>query len=323
MKRRSVTAAAVATLASLVLPGVASAQDYPTRTLKIVQGFAPGGNADTLARILALEMAKGLGKPVIVETKPGAGGTIASDAVAKAPPDGHTLLLMTGGHAVAGALYKKLSYQTLEGFQPISTVSVFPFVVAVRADTDPSLQALIQRDKAKPGSVSFSSAGIGATQHLTGELLSNTAGARFLHVPYKGDAAATLALLGGEVDFVVAPPTAVLPHIRSGKLKALAVTGATRWKALPDVPTVAESGLPGFDVGSWLGIATTAGVPAPVVERLSKEMQRVIQVAEVRAAIEGIGSEVRSSTPEELRARLAEELRRWNHVITEAKIERQ
>ena len=323
MKRRTLTAAAGAALAAVALPGAAIAQDYPTRPLKIVQGFAPGGNADTIARILAQEMNKGLGKPVIVDTRPGAGGTIASETVAKAPPDGYTLLLMTGGHAVAGALYKKLGYQTIEGFQPISTVSVFPFVIVVRSEGDASLQALIQRDKAKPGSVSFSSAGIGATQHLTGELLSSSAGARFLHVPYKGDAAATVGLLGGEVDFVVAPPTAVLPHIRSGKLRALAVTGATRWKALPDVPTVAESGIAGFDVGSWLGIGTTAGVPPFVVDRLSKEVQRAIQTPEVRTAIEATGSEVRGSTPEELRSRVSEELRRWTRVISEAKIERQ
>ncbi len=323
MKKRTLVAALGAALASLALAGSAVAQDYPNRTLKIVQGFAPGGNADTIARILAQEMSKSLGKMVIVEAKPGAGGTIASDIVAKAPPDGYTLLLMTGGHAVSGALYKKLSFHPVESFQPISTVSVFPFVIAVRSDGDAALQALIQRDKAKSGSVSFASAGIGTTQHLTGELLSSSAGAKFLHVPYKGDAAATVALLGGEVDFVVAPPTAVLPHIRAGKLRALAVTGATRWKSLPDAPTVAESGIAGFDVGSWLGIGTTAGVPQQVIVRLSSEVQHAIGSPEVRAAIEAAGSEVKGSTPDELRTRIGDEVRRWNRVITDANIERQ
>ncbi len=323
MKKRTLLGSLGAALASLALAGTAVAQDYPSRTLKIVQGFAPGGNADTIARIMAQEMSKGLGKMVIVEAKPGAGGTIASDIVAKAPPDGYTLLLMTGGHAVSAALYKKLSFDPVENFQPISTVSVFPFVIAARADGDASLQALIQRDKAKSGSVSFSSAGIGSTQHLTGELLSGSAGAKFLHVPYKGDAAATMGLLGGEVDFVVAPPTAVLPHIRAGKLRALAVTGATRWKSLPDAPTVVESGIAGFDVGSWLGIGTTAAVPQQVVSRLSSEIQRALGTPEVRTAIEAAGSEVKGSTPEELRTRIGDEVRRWNRVITDANIARQ
>ncbi len=309
---------------AIAMSATALAEDYPSRPVKIIQGFAPGGNADTVARILAQEMAKGLGHPVIVEAKPGAGSTIAADAVAKAAPDGHTLLLVTGGHSVAGALYRTLPYHTVESFEMISTVTFFPFLVIVRADDSAqSIRALIDAARAKPESVTFGSAGIGATQHLTGELLGSVAGVKFLHVPYKGDSAALTALLGGEIRFVVAPATAALGQIHAGKLRALATTGATRWQGMPDLPTVAESGVAGFDVRSWMGLATTAGTPRAIVDRLNAEMQRVLAVAEVRKRLEDIGGEVRGSTPEEMRARVASELQNWSRVISEAKITRQ
>lgn len=302
----------------------ATAQDYPTRPLKIIQGFAPGGNADTIARVLAQEMSKGLGQPIVVEARPGAGGNLAADAVAKAAADGYTLLLVTGGHAVSGALYKSLSYQTLQSFEMISTATFFPFMVIVRSDAKvQTLPALLQAARAAPASITFGTAGVGATQHLTGELLASIAGVKFLHVPYRGDAAALTALLGGETTFVIAPATAALPHIKAGKLKAVAVTGSTRWQGMPDVPTVEEGGVAGFDVRSWIGLATTAGTPSPIVERLTAEMQRALGVPEVRAKLEGFGGEVRGSTSAEMRSRVATEVQRWARVIREAKIQQQ
>jgi len=302
----------------------AAAQEFPARPLKIVQGFAAGGNADTASRILANEMTKTLGQPIVVETKPGAGSTIAADAVAKAPPDGHTLLLVTGGHAVAGALYKSLPYQTVDSFDMVSTATFFPFLVMVRSDLlEQSLRELLDRARAKPGSVAYGSAGIGSTQHLTGELLGGMSGAQFLHVPYKGDTAAIVALLGGETQFIIAPATAALGQLRAGKLRALAATGSIRWQGMPEVPTVAEAGVPGFDVRSWMGVATTRGTPRAAVERLNAAMLRALQVAEVRAKFEEMGGDVRGSTPEEMRARVASELQNWTKVISEAKIERQ
>ncbi len=302
----------------------AAAAEFPTHPLKIVQGFAAGGNADTAARILANEMSKSLGQPIVVETRPGAGSTIAADVVAKAPPDGHTMLLVTGGHPVAGALYKSLPYDTVASFDMISTATFFPFLIIVRGDSPAqNLRALLDSARARPDTVTFGSAGIGATQHLTGELLARMAQVKLVHVPYKGDTAALAALLGDEIRFVIAPATAALGQLRAGKLRALAATGPARWDGLPDVPTVAEAGVADFDVRSWMGLATTHGTPRPAVERLNTAMLGALQVPEVRAKFVEMGGEVRGSTPEEMRARVERELQNWTRVIREAGIERQ
>ena len=318
------TACLLAMLAALALAPVVQAQDYPTRPIKIIQGFAPGGNADSIARLLGQEMSRSLGQPVIVETKAGAGGNIAAEAVARAAPDGYTLLLAVGGHTVSGALYQTLGYKSVEGFEWISTATVFPFVLSVRSDSpQQNVAELLAAARAKPDGVSYGSAGIGSTQHLTGALLASVTGTQLLHVPYKGDAGALTALLAGDVNFVIAPGTATLPHVRGGRLKAIAVSGATRWPGLPDVPTVQEAGVPGFDVSSWAGLATTAGTPRAIVERLNAEVLKALQVPEVRARLESFGGEVRGSTPDEMRARIASEVQRWSKVIAEAGIPKQ
>jgi len=314
----------VALLAMLVFAASAIAQDYPSRPIRIVQGFAPGGNADNIARVLGAEMSKGLGQPIVVEAKPGAGGNLAADAVAKAQPDGYTLLLAVGGHTVSGALYKSLSYRSVEDFEWISTATVFPFLLVVRSDAKTqSVTDLVQAAKAKADGVSYGSAGTGSTQHLTGELLASMVGAKMLHIPYKGDAGSLTALLAGDINFVVAPATAALPHIKGGRLRPLAVTSGSRWQGLPDAPTVQEGGVAGFDVGSWAGLATTAGTPRAVVMRLHAELQKALQVAEVRSRLESFGGEVRGSSPEDMRARVASEVQRWSKVIREAKIQQQ
>ena len=306
-----------------VAPG-AHAQDYPSRPIKIIQGFAPGGNADSIARLLGAEMSKSLGQPVVVEARPGAGGNIAAEAVAKAPPDGYTLLLAVGGHSVSGALYQSLGYKSVESFEWISTATVFPFVLTVRSDArEQTLADLITAAHTRPDTVSYGSAGVGSTQHLIGALLASQSATKMLHVPYKGDAGALAGLLAGDVDFVVAPGTATLPHVKGGRLNAIAVTSATRWQGLPNVPTVQEAGLAGFDIGSWAGLATTAGTPAAVVLRLKAEMHKALQAPEVRARLEGFGGEVRGSTSEEMRNRVAAEVQRWAKVIAEANIPRQ
>lgn len=323
MRMNRLVSLVVMIAAAAALPH-AAAQEYPVRPIRLIQGFAAGGNADTVARILAQEMAKGLGQPVLVEPKPGAGSTIAADAVAKAAPDGYTLLLVTGGHAVAGALYKALPYNTVDSFEMISTITFFPFMVIVRADAPAqSIRSLLDMARAKPGSVAFGSAGTGATQHLTGELLSSVTGVKFLHVPYKGDSAAITGLLGGDTQFVIAPATAALGQIRAGRLRAIAATGPVRWQGLPEVPTVAESGVADFDVRSWMGLATSAGTPQSIVDRLNAEMQRALRAPEVRAKLEEIGGEVRGSTPGEMRGRVATELKNWTQVIRQAGIEKQ
>jgi len=311
-------------LALLLAATGTAAQEFPVHPLKIVQGFAAGGNADTAARVLGNEMSKSLGQPIVVETRPGAASTIAADLVAKAAPDGYTLLLVTGGHPVAGALYKSLPYNTVDSFQMISTATFFPFLVIVRGDSPAqNLRALLDAARAKPDTVTFGSAGIGATQHLTGELLGKMAKVKLVHVPYKGDTAAIAALLGNEIRFIIAPATAALGQLRAGRLRALAATGPTRWEGLPDVPTVAESGVADFDVRSWMGLATTHGAPRAIVNRLNAVMLRALQVPEVRAKFAEMGGEVRGSTPEEMRARVERELQNWSRVIHDAGIERQ
>jgi tripartite-type tricarboxylate transporter receptor subunit TctC len=317
-------AKAIACMVVLASLADAACAQYPVRPLRLVVPYPAGGNADVVARILGHEMAKGLGQHIVVESRPGAGSTIGADAVAKATPDGYTLLLVTGGHAVAGASYRKLPYHTVDSFSMISPATFFPFVLVARADVGhPSLPALLQAAKAAPERVKLGSAGPGLTQHLTGELLSKMAGVRFLYVPYKGDAPSVTALLGNEINFIITPTAPVLPHVQAGRFRLLATTGAARWKGMPDVPTVAESGVPGFEVSSWIGLATTAGAPRAAVRRLHEELQRALQVPEVSSRLEQIGGEARGSTPEEMRARVAAELQRWARVISDAGIQLQ
>ena len=322
MRRRRFVAAGL--ILACAAPLTASAQDFPDKPIKIYQGFAAGGNADTIARVVSAEMSKGLGQPFVVEAQTGAGGTIAATTVARARPDGYTLLLATGGHAVAGALYNKLNYQTVADFQMISTVTFFPFLLVVRADSPyRSLAELLAAARADARSVSYGSAGVGSTHHLAGELLVRSAKAELLHVPYRGDAASVTALLGGEVPLIVAPPTAVMANIKAGKLRALATTGAQRWSAMPEVPTVAEQGVAGYDVSSWAGFMAPAGTPRPVVERLRSETLKALQVAAVRARLEDMGGEARGSTPEEMTTMVSAELKRWTAVVNDAHIPRQ
>ena len=311
------------TLAGLMAAGLppARAQAWPTRPIKVVQGFAAGGNADAIARVVGTEMGKGLGQPLIVEAVAGAGGTLASAAVARAAPDGYTLLLATGGHAVAGALFEKLPYQTVGSFQMVSTITFFPFLIVTTPDSKfRTLADLLAAARSAPGAVAYGTAGIGSTHHLAGELLARTAGLSLLHVPFRGDAASLTGLLGGEIPFVIAPPTAVLGQLKAGKVRALAVTSPQRWQGMPDVPTVAEQGVAGYDVRSWAGWMLPAGAPQSVVERLHAETQKALQVPAVRTRLEEMGGEARGSTPQEMTAMVGSELQKWIRVAADAKI---
>jgi len=320
--RRLLVAAGLTLACAAPLHGLA--QGFPDKPIKIYQGFAAGGNADTIARVVSTEMSKGLGQPFVVEAQTGAGGTIASGTVARAKPDGYTLLLATGGHAVAGALYNKLSYQTVTDFQMVSTITYFPFLLVVRADSPyRSLAEMLAAARADARGVSYGSAGIGSTHHLAGELLVKSANVELLHVPYRGDAASVAALLGGEVPMIIAPPTAVLANIKAGKLRALATTGAQRWSQMPELPTVAEQGVPGYDVRSWAGFMAPAGTPRPIVDRLNAETLKALQAPAVRTRLEEMGGEARGSMPEEMTAMVAAELKRWTTVVNDARIPKQ
>ena len=326
MQRRHflhLSATAAATALTLHAPG-AYAQAWPDRTIKILQGFAPGGNADNIARAVSAEMAKGIGQAFVVEAQAGAGGTIAAATVARSKPDGYTLLLATGGHAVAGAIYNSLPYRTVQDFEMVGTITYFPFLVVTSADSKvPSLSALLTNARANPGKVAYGTAGIGSTHHLAGELLASMSKTQLLHVPYRGDSASLTALLAGDVPFIIAPPTAVLANIKAGKLRALAATGPQRWPGLPDVPTVAEQGVTGYDVRSWAGLMAPAGTPRPVIDRLNAELQKALQVAAVRTRLEEMGGEARGSTPEEMRTMVAAETQKWTQVVNDAKIPKQ
>lgn len=319
MHRRHFLASGVAVAAAMATP--TWAQTFPDRTVRILQGFAAGGNADVIARLVGNEMSKKLGQAVIVEAQAGAGGTLAAGSVARAKPDGYNLLLATGGHAVAGAIYGKLSYRTVDDFEMISTITFFPFLLVVRADSKyRTLKDVLADAKANAGSIAFGSAGIGSTHHLAGELLGVMAKTELLHVPYRGDSASTTALLGGEIPMTIAPPTAVLQNIKAGKLRAIAVTGAQRWAPLPDVPTVAEQGVAGYDVRSWAGLLAPAGTPRPVIDRLNLEVANAIKQPNVRASLEEMGGDVRGSTPEEMKSMVASELARWSRIVSERNI---
>jgi tripartite-type tricarboxylate transporter receptor subunit TctC len=320
--RRRILAAGLALACGISFP--AFSQQYPDKPIKIYQGFAAGGNADTIARVVSAEMTKTLGQPFVIEAQTGAGGTIAATTVARAKPDGYTLLLATGGHAVAGALYNKLNYQTVSDFQMISTVTSFPFLVVVRADSPfRNLADLLASARSDARSVSYGSAGIGSTHHLAGELMVKSAKVDMLHIPYRGDAASVTALLGGEVPVIIAPPTAVMQNIKAGKLRALATTGAQRWSAMPELPTVAEQGVKGYDVTSWAGLMAPGGTPRPVVDQLRAATLKALQVPNVRARLEDMGGEARGSTPEEMASMVSTELKKWTTVVNDAHIPKQ
>ncbi len=323
MQRRHLLSAACA-LPWVAGVGHAWAQTYPERPIKILQGFAPGGNADNIARTLSTEMAKGLGQSMVVEAQTGAGGTIASAAVARAKPDGYTLLLATGGHVVAGALYANLPYKTVADFDMVSTITFFPFLVVTSAESKyKSCADLIAAAQKDPQALTYGTAGIGSTHHLAGELLAKMAKVNLLHVPYRGDAASITAMLANDVSFIIAPPTAVMANIKAGKLRALATTGSQRWSGLPDLPTVAEQGVAGYDVRSWAGLMVPVGTPRPVIDRLHQEVQKALQVSAVKTRLEDMGGEVKGSTPEEMKAMVSAELQKWTQVVTDAKIPKQ
>jgi tripartite-type tricarboxylate transporter receptor subunit TctC len=313
--------AAVAVLSSFA--SAMAQETYPSRPVTLIQGFAAGGNADVIARIVAEPLGNRLGKPVVVEPKPGAGGNIASGQVAKSAPDGHTLILLTGGHAVSAALYKSLPFDPVDDFQMLSTVGFLPFVIAVKADSPiKSLTGLIAEAKANPGKLTYSSVGVGSTQHLVGELLSAMAGIEMIHVPYRGGGAPMNDLLGGQIDVLVDTITVAGPQIASGRVRGLGVTSPSAWWSHPGIPPIA-SAVPGYDVRTWLGLATTKGVRADIVQRLHSEIAAVLELEGTRAGLQRIGMDVRSSTPDGMRRLVAREIEKWKNVIQHSGIPQQ
>lgn len=295
---------------------------WPDRPIQLVQGFGAGGNSDTIARVIAAPLSEALGKPVVVEARTGAGGNIASEYIARARPDGYTLGLLTGGHAVSAAVYRNLRFDPVNDFSFISTVSVFPFVVATRADGPiRSMADLIATARARPGEITFSSVGVGSTQHLTGELLAQMADIRLSHVPYRGGTQPLTDMLTGRIDVMVDSITVTGGAIRAGNARALGVTSATTWPSL-DAPPVRQW-VPSFEVVSWVGLVAPSGTPAPIIARLNEELAKVLATPEVRRSLETLGSQPSPSTPEAMQAFVSGQIRQWQKVVNEAGIDRQ
>jgi len=293
---------------------------WPSRNITLFHGFGAGGNADVVSRLVAQRLQGPLGQPVIVDIKSGAGGLLASNAVAKASPDGYALVMLTGAHTVSAALRRNLPYDPVKDFAFVSTVTTFPFVVAVRADHPAkNLADLLAKAKAEPGKYNFSSVGVGSTQHLVGELLANTAGVQLQHIPYRGGGAPVQAVIGGEVDLLVDTPTVALPHIQSGRLRGLGVTSASPWPTLPGVPTVAST-LNGFEVRSWLGVAAPAGTPEPIVAKLNAELKKVLASVDMQRALANSGSLASHSTQETMRDMVQNDIARWRGVVARSGI---
>ncbi|KRB97665.1 MFS transporter [Hydrogenophaga sp. Root209] len=299
----------------------AMAQSWPTRPISLIVPFAAGGTTDVLARALADKLSQSLGQPVVVESKPGAGATIGADFVAKAKPDGHTLLMGAVHHTIASSVYKKLPYDFAKDLAPITTVALVPNVLVVNASTPAkNVNELVALLKASPGKLAYGSNGNGTAQHLIGTQFQNQTGTAVIHIPYKGSGPLSTDLLGGQIMMTFDTITPVLPHIKAGKLRALAVTTAKRSAALPDVPTLEEAGLKGFNIGTWFGVLAPAATPQDIVTRLNAEMVKVIQSPEFRSRMAEIGAEPIGDTSAQMAQQIASETEKFGKLVKEAKV---
>jgi tripartite-type tricarboxylate transporter receptor subunit TctC len=310
--------------ALLVITHSASAQTWPSKPVKLIVGFGPGGVADITARVVAQRLSQDLGQQFVVDNRPSAGGIVAADAVAKAEPDGYTLLLMSNGNAVSASLFKSLPYDTVADFAPVSTLGFFDVAVVTTPDTRiDSLRGLIARAKANPGKLNIGTINVGSTQHLSAELFKSMAGVDAETVPYKGSPAVIAALRGKDVEIAFEMLAPIIPQAQSGAVRVLAVTSDRRSPLLPDVPTVAESGVPGYQASSWNAIAAPARTPRAIVDRLNQAIGAALASAEVKSRLEAAGVTARGSTPEEMRQLVIADIAKWRRVIELAKVEKQ
>jgi len=317
---RLATAYTLLTVSSVGV-GAQRTPDYPWKPVRIVVPFAPGGGADLTARLVQPGLTERLGQPIVIDNRPASGGVVGAEIVAKAPPDGHTLLLMTSSHAASPAIYKRLPYDVLKDFIPVTLAVSSPLAVVVHPSVPvKSMSELIAYAKANPNKLNYGSSGRGGPTHLAGEQLKSMAKIQIGHVPYKGIGPALTAVLGNEVQVSFGNLLSVQPHAAAGRLRTLAVTSLQRSQAMPDLPTVAESGLPGYEAAAWYGFVVPAGTPRPVVQRLGKEMMAILATPEVRKGILAQGADVVGNSPEEfakfLRANVAQQAK----VIREAGI---
>lgn len=296
---------------------ISLSQPYPAKPIRMLVGFAPGGSTDTIARLITPRLSARLGQQVIVENRPGAAGNIAAEQAAKAVPDGYTVFMASASHTINASLYSKLSFDAIKDFTAITLVTSSPFLLV----THPSVPArnareLIALAKSKPDELSYGSGG--ATSHLAGELFNSMAGIKVVHIPYKSSGPAATDLLGGQIAMMFSAPPAVLPHVANGKLRAIGVTGTKRLSGAPEVPTIAESGLAGYEVNSWSGLIGPAGMPKEAISRLHTEVVHVMGLPMVKSRLPNLGLEASTNTPEEFGAYLRADVAKWAKIVRES-----
>lgn len=319
LRRSFLSVLAIVSSAALISPMVLAQAPaaWPSKPIRVIVTFPPGGSSDASMRLLAPKLAERLGQNVVIENRAGAGGGVGLEAAAKSPPDGHTLVLAAAGGLTANpSLYAKLNYDPVKDFAPIMAFSTSPLVlVAGSAVPAGSLRDVIRIAKSKPGSLSYASGGNGTAMHLSGELLKSMAGLFVVHVPYRGSGPAVMAALAGDVDLAVADITSVQPHLRSGKLKAIGVLGAQRSQLAPEIPTLAEAGVPGYDAAGWFALLAPAGTPPAVVNRLNSVINELLATPELRRQFANVGLEPLGGSPDELARLMRSETEKWAKVI--------
>ena len=310
----------LAALAVMAPAGAQAATAYPSKPIRLLVGFPPGGSTDILSRQVGVRLAESLGQQVVIDNRAGAAGNLASELVARGNPDGYTLLMATvSSHGINPGLYKKVPYDPVADFAPVTLIASYPLILAVNPGVPvKNVKELIALAKGKPGALRFGSSGNGSPGHLSGEIFKNMAGIDIVHVPYKGGAPSTLAVLSGEVQITFATLPGAMPHIKSGKLNGPAVTTAKRSPTLPEVPTIAESGLPGFDISSWAGLMAPAGTPKSVVLMLNAATVKALASHDMRERLAGEGAEPVGNTPEQFAAFVKAELAKWAQAIKQA-----
>jgi len=312
--------AATVCAAAILHCACAAAQGWPAKPVRVVVPFPPGGSTDIVARIVAQKLGERLGQSMVIENRGGAGGTLGAAQVAKAAPDGYTLLVAsTSTHVVAPGVYPKLEYDPVKDFAPVSLIAVSPYLLVVNPDLPAkSVKELVELARKQPGKLNYASAGVGSTTHLAMEMLKAASNTYMLHIPYNGNGPAGTAVIGGQVEILFGSLPALLPHARGGRVRALAVGTLVRAPSMPEVPTVAESGYPGFDASLWLALMAPAGTPQPIIDRLHREIVTVVQAADTRELLDKAGAEPLTSSPAELAALVRDGVAKYAKIIKTA-----
>lgn len=321
----ALTLAAAVTISSAVHGLAEAAQAYPTRPIRIVVAYTPAGTTDILARVIGQKMNESWGQPVIIDNRPGANGNIGTEYAAKTQPDGHTFLMTTAGpHGINPSLYRNLGYDAVKDFAAVSLVALVPNILVVHnALPVKDVKGFIAHAKANPGKLSYGTPGVGSTAHLSMELFKAMTGTNIVHVPYKGSAGVLADVMGGQIAATMDNMPAYLPQVKAGKIRALAVSPAKRSPAAPDLPTVAEAGVPGYAASAWFGLVAPAATPKSVIAKLSAETARILQLPDVKTRLEDLGAEPIGSTPEQFTAHIKAEIAKWAKVIKDAHVDQQ